>query len=208
LYAQNNPVGIGNPDLDPETIDTYEFAFAYKLMHNLNTGLSIYYYKTKDMIDYVDNGDGSKTAQNINSIKGQGVELEADWKINKEWTIIANYAYQKTIDKDTNKQQPYVPRQQFYFDTRWTFKTDWFASAQLNWNRERKRAQGDSRKNIDDYTLVNLTIRHKNIAKHWEIAATVKNLFDEDIREPSDGKIADDYPMNERSAFIEVSYNL
>jgi len=45
------------------------------------------------------------------------------------------------------------------------------------------------------------------LAKHWEIAASIKNLLDEDIREPSDGRIAEDYPMNERSAFIELSYH-
>jgi len=30
---------------------------------------------------------------------------------------------------------------------------------------------------------------------------------DEDVREPSDGSIPDDYPMNERSAFVELSYH-
>jgi len=46
-----------------------------------------------------------------------------------------------------------------------------------------------------------------HIAKYWELAATVKNLFDSDIREPSDGTIPDDYPMNKRSIFVELSLN-
>jgi outer membrane receptor for ferrienterochelin and colicins len=56
--------------------------------------------------------------------------------------------------------------------------------------------------------LVNLSLRRKKLAKHWEIAASVKNVFDSDIREPSDGAIAEDYPMNERSFFAEISYHL
>ena len=208
LHSQNNPVTQGNDNLDPETIDTFELAFAYEPIHNLSTGLSIYQYKAEDMIDYIDNGDGTKTAQNFNSIKGQGVELEANWKINKEWSIIANYAYQKTTNEETDKQQPYIPRQQFFLDVRWSFMPDWLAAAQLNWIGDRKRADGDTRKDIDDYTLVNMSLRRKNIAKYWEIAASIKNLFNEDAREPSDGSIFDDYPMNERSVFIELRYKL
>jgi len=208
LYARNNPIVLGNKELDPEIIDTYELAFAYEPIHNLNTGMSLYYYKADDMIDFVDNGDGSLTAQNINKVNGKGIELEANWKVNKEWTVIANYAYQKTINEDTDKQQPYIPKQQFYLDARWAFMPDWLASAQLNWVGDRKRAEGDTRNDIDDHTQVNLTLRRTNIAKHWEIAASVKNLFDENIMEPSDGSIPDDYPMNERSVFVELSYNL
>jgi len=208
LYAQNNPVGLGNPDLNPETINTIEWALSYEPVHNLNTNLSIYQYKTKDMIDFVDNGDGSKTAQNINKVKGQGIELESKWKINKQWTLLANYAYQKTENEETGKQQPFIPKQQFHFAARWTFLPDWIASTQLYRIADRKRAEGDTRSEIDDYTLVNLTLRRTNIAKNWEVAAAIKNVFDKDIYEPSNGSIADDYPMNERSAFIEIRYHL
>jgi len=165
LYGQNNPVTRGNPQLDPETINTYELALSYEPIHNLNTNLSLYHYKTKDMIDYIINGDGSKTAQNFNSIKGRGLELDANWKINEKWTLAANYAYQKTINEDNNQQQPYIPKRQFYMDVRWAFMPDWLVSTQLNWVGERKREEGDSRKAIDDYTLVNLSIRRKKLAK-------------------------------------------
>jgi len=208
LYAQNNPVGLGNPDLKPETINTIEWALSYEPVHNLNTNLSIYQYKTKDMIDFVDNGDGSKTAQNIHQVKGQGVELEGKWKINKQWTLLANYAYQETVNEETSKQQPFIPKQQFHFDARWKFLPHWIASTQLYRIVDRKRAETDTRPEIDDYTLVNLNLRRTNIAKNWEIAASIKNVFDNNIYEPSDGKIKDDYPMNERSAFIEVRYNI
>ncbi|MCU7835713.1 MAG: TonB-dependent receptor [gamma proteobacterium symbiont of Taylorina sp.] len=208
LYTQNNPVTLGNPKLKPETIDTFEWALSYEPVHNIKTDLSIYQYKTKDMIDFIDNGDGSKTAQNAYNLKGQGVELEGQWKINKQWSLLANYAYQETINEETNLQQPFIPKQQFYFDARWTFLPDWTASTQFNWVGHRKREVGDERPEIDDYTLVNLSLRKTNIAKNWEIAAAIKNVFDEEIYEPSDGKISDDYPMNERSAFIEIRYHL
>ncbi len=207
LYNQNNPVAIGNPTLKPETINTIEWALSYEPIHNLNTELSIYQYKTKDMIDFIANADGTKTAQNIHNLKGQGVELEAKWKINKQWTLLANYAYQKTVNEETNLQQPLIPKQQFYFDARWAFSPHWVASTQVSWIGDRKRDEADTRSEIDDYTLVNLSLRRTNIAKKWEISAAIKNVFDEDIYEPSSGAIADDYPMNERSFFAEISYH-
>ena len=128
--------------------------------------------------------------------------------MDKQWTFLVNYAYQKTTNELTDQQQPFIPKQQFYLDARWTFQPQWLLSAQLNWVGDRKREISDSRSDIEDYTLVNLTLRRKNIAKDWEIAVSIKNVLDEDIREPSAGAIADDYPMNERSAFIELSYHL
>jgi outer membrane receptor protein involved in Fe transport len=207
LYGQNNPVVQGNSKLKPETIDTIEWALSYEPIANLTADLSLYQYKTKDMIDFIANADGSKTAQNVHNLKGQGVELEAKWKINKQWTLLTNYTYQKTINEETNIQQSLIPKQQFYFDARWKFLPHWTASTQLNWVGDRKRAAGDARSEIDDYTLVNLTLRRTNIAKNWEIAAAIKNVFNEDNYEPSSGAIADDYPMNERSAFVEIRYN-
>lgn len=206
LYAQNNPVGIGNSNLEPETIDTFELAFAYEPFFGLKTNTSFYYYKADNMIDFIGNGDGSKTAQNSTQIRGQGVELEVDWKLSKKFNILANFAYQKTIDKETDKQRPYVPQKQIYLNMNWTFFPDWLASAQLNWVGDRKRAAQDSRSQLDDYTWLNLRIQRKNIAKHWGLALTAKNIFNESVVEPSDGSISGDYPMKERSVFFEVSY--
>ena len=113
----------------------------------------------------------------------------------------------KNVTLNTNKPQAFIPKQQFYLDSRWKFLPNWLYSVQWNWVAERIRDEADIRKNLDDYSLINMTLRRNNIAKHWGIGASIKNLLDEDIRQPSDGKIADDYPMNQRSAFIELNYN-
>jgi len=208
LYNRNNPVTLGNSSLDPETIDTFEIVFSYELIHDLNMDFNLYHYQADDMIDFIDNGDNSgSTAQNQYSLKGTGFEFALDWKINQAWQIKGNYSYQKTVDGDTNQQMPFIPKQQAYLDVRWAFHTNWMAASQLHWVSERKRADADSRDKIDDYTLVNLTVRRTQLTKHWDLSASVKNLFDEDAKEPSEGSIPSDYPLNERSAFIELHYH-
>ena len=79
--------------------------------------------------------------------------------------------------------------------------------AQWFWIGNRERAVGDPRPDIDDYTLVNLILRRQNIANHINFALLVKNIFDEDVREPSMMTIPNDYPMEGRSIFAEVRIN-
>lgn len=210
LYSINNPVVIGNPTLKPETIDTLELAFAYNPMHDLKTGLSIYQYKTEDMIDFVANGDGTNTAQNIKSLEGRGLELEFDWQINEAWRLLSNYAWQSTKNRSTDIDEPLIPEQQLYVDARWQFNADWNLSAQANWIDDRDRVNFFTglREKVDGYSLVNLTLRRTNLLKNWELAASVKNIFDENAVEPSDGRIADNTPLNERSYFVEARYAL
>ncbi|MDM8547095.1 TonB-dependent receptor [Candidatus Venteria ishoeyi] len=207
LYGRNNPIIYGNFNLDPETINTYELAFSYLIRPELRLGLNLYHYQASDMVDLVLDPDGSSTAQNYTDLTGQGLELELDWKINTQWLLHANYAMQKTTNDITNRQLPYLPRQQFYLDARWRFMPDWQLSTQLNWVADRERAADDERDATDDYTLVNLSLWRENFAKHWDFSATINNLFNADVREPSSGLIPDDYPMNKRSMYIGLGYH-
>ncbi len=217
LYAQNNPVGLGNPNLDPEEIKTTELAFTYEVTDTFTTGLNLYHYNAQSMIDFVPNGDGTNTTQNIHDLTGKGIELEASWNINKQWQLMANYAYQSTKNDDTHTQVAFVPKQQFYLDARWKFQPKWELSGQLNWVADREREVGDNRDDIDNYTLLNMTLRRKDIRfannkGHWEIAASIKNVFNEKAYAPSSSlpspSIANDYPLNERQFYAEIRYHI
>lgn len=211
LFTKNNNVISGNANLNPETIETIEFDLAYEFSSSLKSNLNIYTYETKDMIEFVA-GASVPTAQNINSIEGEGVEVEINWGISDSLDLLMNYSHQKTEDKTTNLQQAFVPQNQAYFDLRWKFIPGWQVGSQLNWVSDRNRESGDTREKISDYTLINLTVRNTNIVKNWEFAATVNNIFDENAREPSAlgptgaPDISDDHPLNERGIFLEARY--
>ncbi|MES9852051.1 MAG: TonB-dependent receptor [Candidatus Thiodiazotropha sp. L084R] len=72
----------------------------------------------------------------------------------------------------------------------------------------RERARDDTRNEIDDYSIVNLTLRRKKLFEHLDLAMAVRNLFDEDVREPSTTVIPDDYPMSSREIWAEVQISL
>ena len=61
---------------------------------------------------------------------------------------------------------------------------------------------GDPREEIRG--LVNLTLRRKHLFRNWELALAVRNVLDEVLREPSTVAIPNDYPMEERSFWLEL----
>ena len=198
-------MAIGNPDLDPEIIDTYEVAFDYTATHDLKVGFNVFYYQMSDIIRF-----DPTTANNTGKQTGHGLEMEVNWKASNKLTVYGNYAYQSSEDKGTNSDAADSPQQQLYVRANYTLTPTWSVSSQFNHVMDRQRAGGDMRSDIDDYSLVDLTIRAKEFSPGYEFAISARNLFNEDAREPSlaPGTIANDLPLAGRGFFIELRKSL
>ncbi|MBI5633667.1 MAG: TonB-dependent receptor [Nitrospirae bacterium] len=209
LHNQNNPAILGNTNLEPEAIDTYEVAFDYRPTKNMRLGLNLFNYRISGLIDYVSDPAPatSKTAQNARDQEGQGVEIESEWQATDALRFRANFSYQRSTDAKTGAVVPDVPTAKFYANANWKFMPGWSLDGQYFWIGGRHRAVGDIRPDIKDYDLVNLTLRKKNIARHWDLAVAVRNLFDSDIREPGPAAIPNDFPMEHRSFWAELRYH-
>jgi iron complex outermembrane receptor protein len=209
MHTRNNPAVLGNPSLQPETINSYEVALDYRPNRSLRFGLNLFKYEINGLIDYLPDPAPAttRTAQNARDQKGQGIELEAEWQATDKLRLRANYSYQRSIDQTANAVVPDVPAAKFYLNAHWKFMPDWSLDGQYFWVGSRHRVVGDLREDIKDYDLVNLTLRRKNIAKHWDFAVAVRNLFDEDVREPAPAVVPGDYPMEHRSFWAELRYN-
>ncbi len=206
-FADQNPVTLGNPNLNPETIDTVELAFNYRLTFDLQTTLNLYGYRAEGLIEYVPSGGGTNTAQNARDQKGYGFELETKWDTTDKVQLTGNYAWQYSVDPGTENKIPDAPGQQAFLSMNWKFYPKWSLYSQVNWVGNRHRAVSDPRAEVDDYTLVNLTLHRQEIMDHTNLTVAVRNIFDEDAREPSDGvKIIDDYPLEGRSLWCELLY--
>jgi outer membrane receptor for ferrienterochelin and colicins len=207
LFAQNNPVVLGNSHLDPETIDTLELAFDYRPTFGLRTALSLFAYRAEDLIEFVpDEHTTTNTAKNARKQEGHGFEFEADWWLTDKLRLRGNYALQHSEDKNTQDDIPDAPRDQAYLNAHWWLRPNWSLDTEYIWVANRPRAAGDPRPDIDDYSLVNLTLRRSHISEHWEAAVGIRNLFNTDARAPSNGIIPDDYPLAGRSIYGEVRF--
>ncbi|MCQ8116526.1 TonB-dependent receptor plug domain-containing protein [Methylomonas rosea] len=210
MYIINNPAQLGNAALRPETMENVELGFDYRPTDSLRLGLNFFNFWWKDIIRFVpDANTTTSTAQNAGTQQGYGTELEAEWQAADTLKIVGNYAYQRSRDQAQDRDSGYAPHHQVYLRLNWEFLPDWHLSPQAKWIVGRDRSVGDTRKPVADYTWVDVTLRRQNVAKHVEVAFSVRNLFDVSAREPSlagnPAAIPNDLPLAPRSFYGEVS---
>ncbi len=208
LYYINNPATIGNKALSPEVLDMVELAFDYRPTYDLEMMLNLFKYQADDLIAYGANG----VAENIHNQRGHGMELEINYTATKKLTLWGNFAWQKSKDQDTAEPVADAPSYQATLALRLRATNTCTLSSQANWVAGRKRVSADTRPAVKDYIAVDLTARcHYIHGTPLEIAASIRNAFNKDIREPSSYTgsamgVVGDYPQEERSLYIEASY--
>ena len=80
-FTQNNPVVLGNKNLKPETINTYEWALNYRPSSSLSTAVNLFYYQINDLVSQVPDPSGlTSTYQNSGNQNGYGSEFELTGK--------------------------------------------------------------------------------------------------------------------------------
>lgn len=209
-YSINNPVQQGNPDLLPETIQTVEAALSWQALHDTMINLNLFHYEMRDIIRLVPNTASAVGSIYTNSGRqhGNGMEVESVWEYSENLRLTGNYSFQKSVDDTTEHDAGYSPHHRLYFRADWRYGGGWLASTQLNRVMDRSRPADDNRPRIPNYLTVDLTVRSPSHG-HWEFAASVRNLFDTDVREPSlapGTAIPNDLPMAPRSMWVQVSY--
>lgn len=212
-YGITNPVALGNPNLKPERNTTTELSFAWQARTDATVNLTFYRYHMKDIIRTVPNalaGTGA-TYMNTGNQNGHGVELESNWNVTRELQLSGNYAWQRSTDETNHTDAGNVPHHHLYGRADWAFASGYQSSAQVNWVAGRKRAFGDARPALGDYTTLDLTIGTRNGRRQWNFSAALRNVFNTDVREPSPAPgltLPYDLPMAPRAISVQASYKL
>ncbi|WP_114970852.1 TonB-dependent receptor plug domain-containing protein [Rhodoferax ferrireducens] len=206
IYSITNPVALGNPNLRPEVVSTVEAALTWQARRDLQLNVSLFHYDMKDTIRLV-----GGTYFNTGTQYGDGGELEGVWDVNRSLRLTGNYSWQTSIDQATQTDAGYAPHHHVYTRADWRFSNEWLGSTQVNWVADRRRAAGDVRANIADYTTVDLYVSTPSKRKQWSFGLGLRNLFNADVREPSVAPgtaLPDDLPMAPFSAYIQAVYRL
>lgn len=208
LYFINNPSTVGNPYLAPETIDVMELVFDYHPTFDLQTVFNVFRYDLDRLIDQV----GGK-AQNINDQDGYGLETSVKWAITDQLSLQANYAWQVSEDSKTGSTIANAPAHQAAVAVQYKTSHNCMVSPQANWIGERVRENADKRPEIGNYTLVDVTLRCNVKNMPMGVALGVRNVLNEDAREPSTynallgaAPMPNDFPLEGRSFYIEAIY--
>mgnify|MGYP000327240356 CR=1 FL=1 len=215
LYAINNPVGIGNPNLEPETIETIEFSVNQYLQNNLSWSINMFHYESRNLIKFVsDENATTTTAQNDKDQSGYGFETELNWKYNGN-TFAVNYSWQQSEDKATGLITELAPKQLFsaIYDTK--FFENFTFNTKLNWIGKRNREFEDFRSPLENFTTVDVALHWEfDTSDTWKLSLLGKNIFDENGYDPTHPIVPEalgpisDYPIQGRSIYLQVSKGL
>lgn len=203
LYAQNNPAGMGNPNLESESIHTLDggLSMNYLFTETLHMELNLFRYEAENIIAFAP-VEGVQVAQNSGELEVRGLEYQMSWRPGQFLSVDFNYsllddATQKDVDISA------VPKRMANLAAHWRVSSwHWYVGAK--WVAERERAPGDLRPAIDDYVWLDTRLQTRWQALEFGFA--IKNLTDTDAREPSNGFIPDDYPLAGRQWLVDVTY--
>lgn len=133
-----------------------------------------------------------------------------EWIPRNNLSLIANYAYQTSEDDETDEDSGNAPHHQIYSRLNWKFLPNWPLTPAVNYVIERDREPGDSRNDLDDYAVVDLTLRTRAFSDKWELSVGAKNLFNSSPEEPTDVSfnISNDLPLERRTVFAEIRIDL
>ena len=148
-----------NPDLKPESMWNYEIAFSQQLFGGrLHYGLNLFYIDGKNLIMTLPNPNGGMLNQNSGAIDNAGVELQAAYRINRCWSVDANYSY-------LHMKSPVIaaPEHKLYAGTNFT-KGRWNVSSGIQYIAGLYTAVGD-KPQTEDFVLWN--VRGSFRATEW-----------------------------------------
>ena len=178
---------IANPDLKPETSDTYEIGTKKKWGDKTFASVSFFRVKTKDAIS---TGYGAKNAifngvlytggfsqyQNKDNATKKGVEIEAKHKFNDKWGAYINYAWETG---EYNGETAYdIPKHIVHFGTEYNYnKWDILADAQYVSARQSPEVETGKYYSEDAFFITNLALNY-NVTPEAKLQFTIYNLFD------------------------------
>ena len=214
----NNPVALGNPNLEPEELKSYELAFDYQYSYQLHIDANLFFYEWDDIILFESSPvipAGARLAQNAGMQTGYGMEVNIGWKASDKVTLSSNAAWVNAEDERVDADAGNAPELQLYSRLDWQLDHNWNLNIQGNWVMNRQRTLVDIRPQIDNYLIVDSTLHYTPNDSNWELALIVKNLFDQDAREPSPAGdittgtpayIPNDLPLAGRAVYGELRF--
>lgn len=211
LAFVNNPTTLGNPDLDPEKIQTTELAFDYRPSKNFTGSLNIFTYQSEDLIQQ----DTSFVYLNIGEQDGRGLEVESTWQISEQFRLSGNLSW---LDSDlplTGEDKAQVPGFMAFLEFQYRLASNMLLTNQNYLINDRKRQANDLRPEVDDYIKSDVTFLWQ-YNPNIEITLGIKNLFNDDIIEPVVNSalfaiglgFPGDYPRESRSMFAGIKIDL
>ncbi len=182
-YADNGLFQKANPDLDPETVDTYELILEQALDKGVTVAAGGFITDVHDLITQVqDPADGLAYFDNVDEVRTYGAEADLEWRLESGIRGSAGYTYALAVNRDTDSQLANSPRHLAKLNVSVPLLAEKvFGGLELQYVGERRTL---ARNVADDFVLVNLTLYSRELMQGLDFSATVYNLLDTRATDP------------------------
>lgn len=183
---------VGNPNLKPETSNTYELGMRGKFAigsSRVRYSTSAFYGRYNNFIDMVTIGGSMTSATNpltyqyINYSHAtiKGVEAKGQWFYGDSWEVKGGMAYIKGTAENGGKSTGLdtVPPFAAVLGVKYRFADQWFVGADLTYNSRKDKADMSSSSyySTPSFTILDLHAGYQ-ISKHVSVNAGIGNVFD------------------------------
>jgi outer membrane receptor protein involved in Fe transport len=173
---------VANPNLQPESITTYEAVLESTPADNLQLIATLFEYRIKNLLlPGVDPVTGLAQFQNLGKASAEGIEFEAAYAWESGTRLRTSYALQRSKDYMGNTLSN-SPRQLAKLNVSVAFSEALRAGLEAQYVGSRHTEISA----IPDYTLVNLTLGSAHPWKGVDLQATVRNMLDKHYFHPAD----------------------
>ena len=192
---------LPNTMLDPEKVDAYEMAYIRRIGHRDFFKLNTFYLKNQSQIDAQNQ---NRTFDNSGENKLYGFELEYEVNLYSRDVLHVNYSY---LEGD-NVTGQLANSAETLIDVYYLYRLSdkWNISGLLEYVGEKGRIEADTREDVKQYGLVDLSAGYKGGEKSFNVTFTVKNVFDKAYLLPSpENTYAGDFPQSGRTWMMRLS---
>lgn len=193
-YISGTNVYAANPNLDPETVTSYEIGIDKKIFEKGMLSVTAYHSDAKDFIYSITPLDPTNTnykeKTNVGKVKIQGVETEFNYQLTDHFKFFANYTYNKsTIEKfiaDTSLEGNYltnIPKNKGSVSLSYSNPEIVNAKVTVRYVGDRYSNDANTEAGIyDSYMLVDLKLS-KEFTKNFQMTLSADDLFDKGYTE-------------------------
>lgn len=208
LYLTNNPAYVGNPNLKPERMKTLELSLGHTYREHTKGRLTYFRNRYQDKVKLfplgsgylIDNGGGA----NI-----QGLELEMQHRLSKDSELYANVSYLDAKDRDSKARLEEVAQRMANVGANLAVMPRVNLNANLRATSGTPRANGDARKPVSGYGIMDVAVNVREFARGLSLRASIHNLFDKTyVDAATAGGVTSDHPREGRTVMLELGYKL
>ncbi len=187
-------------ELKPETIATYELVLEQRFTPEIRGTASGFFYAIDNLIDQsLDPADDLLVFANRDKVQAKGGELALHGRWKNGWASRGSYSYVEAEDGTSGETLVDSPQHLVKFNVIVpVVPQSLFAGLEVLYDSKARTLAGNW---AQDFVLTNLTLTYVSPTKHFDVFASVYNLFDARYAYPGFGEHVEDTIVQDGRTF-------